>query len=571
MLDNKQKVDEKLYASLTQHITEDSDPLDSVIDDTKKKVQSSQSVLNVICSQLDSLVERTMPTEPTPVAKHVVKWSLGITVVVSILLLIFHCIISFLKLFAGISWNTWHMFLYALVGGLTTSLFLFVLFLIIDFCRKKKYTKDLIAYNNYVIKSKLLHERKNAQEKEVGLIKEDLEKQLRTRYNTLGYALNVILGLPFPSEEINQDNYVCLKDKYIVMYKVLNAIKESSDTVEKRRLLKQLTDKKLDFFYTQSMKVEINSDVYHEFEEQYKAGQSNATYLRRDIPVNDSKGTLELYQLDNYKKELNDNILSTVIDKFYEVSNRKIGMKWLPFITDKDKKEQQVKDLKRLVGIAEEQYEDIKKLNRHIAYALEYVRGFAYRNIYLGAELINYLRGTVGGGTLDKVNDTTNVRNIDNGSDDFSVDFLGLKQVVPSLCKDLLDFMSTNPVFTVKATDSVSFSNGASSVALVGGIIVSYINNKNAEKEDDQNREQLKDSIQAISDGYNDAKGSLERALEIIDAIVNANKGFMTIYEPLSEEVFVNGNTNLQSLKMNILQLAQAVNKYKVIADSKIK
>ena len=149
--------------------------------------------------------------------------------------------------------------------------------------------------------------------------------------------------------------------------------------------------------------------------------------------------------------------------------------------------------------------------------------------------------------------------------------FLGLKQVVPSLCKDLLDFMSTNPVFTVKATDSVSFSNGASSVALVGGIIVSYINNKNAEKEDDQNREQLKDSIQAISDGYNDAKGSLERALEIIDAIVNANKGFMTIYEPLSEEVFVNGNTNLQSLKMNILQLAQAVNKYKVIADSKIK
>ena len=35
MLDNKQKVDEKLYASLTQHITEGSDPLDSVIDDTK--------------------------------------------------------------------------------------------------------------------------------------------------------------------------------------------------------------------------------------------------------------------------------------------------------------------------------------------------------------------------------------------------------------------------------------------------------------------------------------------------------------------------------------------------------
>lgn len=487
------------------------------------------------------------------------------------LLFLFHAVVYLFKLSDKISWNTWYVFLYALVGGLAISLFLFVLFLIIDFWRKRQYTKDLMAYNNYVVKSKLLHNQKDAQERELGLIKEDLERQFQIRYHALGYALNKEIGLPFPSEEIKHDNYAGLKSKYLGMHKLQEEIKEASDGDEKRTLLKQLADKKLDFFYTQSMKVEITPGVYHEFERQYNTGKTNPMLLRRDIPVNDSKGTLELYQLNNYKKSLKENILSKVIDKFYEVSKRKTGKKWLPFITDKNKKEQQIQDLKHLIGIAKEQYEDIKKLNRHIAYALEYVRGFAYRNIYLGAELINYLRGTAGGGSLDKVNDTTNVKNIGNGSDSLSVDSLDLRQDAPSTAEELLGLVANNPMFMVKATASVSFSNGISSVAIIRGIVDNYVNSQNAEKDDKQIQKQLADSIQTISDGYNDAMGSLLRALEIIEAIVNANKGFMAIYKPLSEEVLINGNTNAQVLKIDIIQLAQAVNKYKVIADSKIK
>lgn len=570
MEENILTADEKLYVSLAPNITDNSDPLDSVINDSVKKEQNLQRNLDDTNNQLDSLVTRTKPMQPKPIAKIVTLWSVVITIVVAFLSLIFHGVVSLFKLFAKIPWNTWHVFLYAFVGCLAITLLLSLICMIIDFWRKRQYTKDLMAYNNYVVKSKILHNHKDAQERELALIKEDLGRQFQIRYHVLGYALNKVIGLPFPSEEIKKDNYADLKIKYIGMHKLQEEIKKATDDKEKRTLLMQLTDKKLEFFYTQSMKAEITPDVYQEFARQYNIGKANAMLLRRDIPVNDSKGTLELYQLNNYKKSLKENILSKVIDKFYEVSKRKTGKKWLPFITDKNKKEQQLQDLKHLVDIAKEQYEDIKKINRHIAYALEYVRGFAYRNIYLGAELINYLRGTTGGGSLDKVNDTTSVKDVDNESDSLSADSIELRQNAPSNAEELLNLVANNPVFMVKATASVSFSNGVSSVALISEIVDNYVNSQNAEKDDKQLQKQLTDSIQTISDGYNDALGSLLRALEIIEAIINANEGFMTIYGPLSENVFINGNTNTQALKMDIIGLAQAVNKYKVIADSKI-
>ena len=75
--------------------------------------------------------------------------------------------------------------------------------------------------------------------------------------------------------------------------------------------------------------------------------------------------------------------------------------------------------------------------------------------------------------------------------------------------------------------------------------------------------------MKALVDSYLKNYSSTERAVELIAAIVNANQGFMSIYNPISKKVFIDKSLNAVTMA-ELQQLTQAIGAYKKISDSKL-
>lgn len=567
--------EEKLYASLAPEITDSTNPLDGAISNAEQKEAEAAQSVNDVNAQLEFVEKKISggsPAKPTLKARKVMKFSFGVTGVIVFLLLAFSIVVSLIKLFADISWNTWEWLLYALIGCLAASVVLTFVYLIVDKVRTNRYEKKLAVYTENVEKAKALNKKKSEQEFTLRHRKEDLAAMYRKRYNTLGYAMNHVIGLPFPHSKVEASNYDLLKEKYLNILEMQNNLHNADDEAGKGELRKKLTEQKINFFYTQSMKYEISMpEVYSEFKKQYDEGKaSNELILRRDISVSNSRGGLELLEIAKYKEIINSaDSLSPVIAKFKAVANANTkGI--IPFFTSSSKKAQQTKDMQLLVEEAKKVYEKIKDMNWHIAYALEYARSCAYRNIYLGAELINYIRDTAEGGTLAKRHDDKNVKslNVDSSNiDDLELDKNLFDGVLDQML-NIINVVDGNPLIKNLVLKNPKITIIVGALEVIIKVVTNHLSNLNANA---QAQAQLTEALKTIADAYNDGKASLLRSIEIIGSIVEANKGFAAIYEPLSEKVFVNGTTDKAELKEDIVQLAYAVSKYKVIADSKIK
>ena len=70
-----------------------------------------------------------------------------------------------------------------------------------------------------------------------------------------------------------------------------------------------------------------------------------------------------------------------------------------------------------------------------------------------------------------------------------------------------------------------------------------------------------------VVDGYLEGKSNTLRAIEIIRAIINANKGFIKIYAPLREKVFQEG---IVPSLTELQQLAIATNEYNKISKTEL-
>lgn len=556
---------------LVPALTGTTDPLEGQIKDSEKTANATKSQLDNVNLQLQALGTMDKPQTPEMYTKSTAQVTFGITAAAVVLLFLFHCIIWVLKLIFPITWNTWGWTTTTFFWGIGISTALTIIAAIIDYQSKKKYEEDVIAYGIYT-------DNKNKLESEIASLQSTFKSQNRQidqlyklRFNTLGYALNKKAGMPYPTTAIRYGNYGDIKKEYLEFLKLLNSIKTTDDIAKKAELRTTLMNKKLQFLYTHSLKEEVSPEVYKEFKKQYDISRNTPMVLRQEIPAASSPGAKELMLLVNYEGLLHDDHLTPIVDRFNAVANRNTNKSgFLSFMTDSDKKAQQTRDLQELATAAKQEYDELMEINRHVSYALEFARGCAYRNIYLGAELINYLRDTAGGGALAKAQDTNEM--ISLNQDDLNIEAFSIDSNVSGAVGNTLGTMINavmdNRQLQQLVKDNPKMAAGIAAVAALGSAAVSYASNlyNNAKAQS-----QLIDTVQQLSDGYTEGKSGMLRAIEIIGAIVEANKGFMAVYEHLSKRVFVDGVTNPQQLKMDIAQLGQATSKYKRIADSKIR
>lgn len=554
--------------TLAEAITPNSDPLQSEIDRLQQKFQLLQKNINKYQRQLSNLRVTEEPVEPEPQAKTTAGVTFGITGALVLVLFLFHCVIWLLRHIFDITWNTWGWTTSVLLYGVIISAIITALVAYNDKKKREKYAEDVDAYNAYVANHDRLEQEISDLQSQQSGVDAQLQQMLRMRFDSLGFALNSNIGLPFPMSAIGEDNYYALKTAYLHFLQREEAIAKIADKEERLQAMRGLMDEKLEFVYKQSIKAEVSPDVYREFSNQFGRRRGNEMVLRQDLPVPQSKGFSEINSLPGYKRLLDDDTLTPIIQRFEAVANRNTSKSgFLSFLDDTDKKAAQTKDMQQLARAAKKEYDELMVINAKVSYALDFARACAYRNIYLGAELVNYVRATHAGGSMTKQQDGTDMAAIQ--ADGLQMDLSGINIDVSGSAFNTLAVMGNavmdNRELQQLVKDNPKVSLGIAAVATIGSAAVSYFSNlsKNADAQ-----KQMVDAIKAISEGYTEGKANMLRAIEIIGAIVNCNRGFMSIYEPLRKKVFDDGNVNLTRDEQT--KLAAAINSYKKTADSKM-
>lgn len=560
----KTAIDLNEAIDLVPEITQTTDPCQEKLEEleTKKKEKEDgkedreQRIANAKVSK---------PQKPEAQIADVAGISFVSWGAIVLALFLFHCIIWCLKHLFDITWNTWGWTTTVFFWGLGICVLASLGCLYYDYKHKKKYEELLDLYNAYVaLKEKLTPEIKKLK-KEIVDLKRNIDDTEALRCQSLGLAITKGIGVPYPTQKIDSnDAYFALKPEYLTLLTLQQDSKAPADSAERAEKRKIFMNAKLDFFYRCSLQAEISQEVYQEFHRQYKKKDTGLMVLRTELPQRNSQGVEEIKKLPTYLALLDDNTLQPIMDKMDLVKNR--DTKGFLFFESNDKKTAQTKEMQKLVKAANAEYKELMEINDKVMYALNFVRGCAYRNIYLGVELLNYIRDTAGGGTLATVDDANNMENVDMQA--VKIDALSLKTNLKDAAVDsvsnLYNFVS-DAGLTDLALKNPKCAAGATALAAIGGAALDYFSKVNANAE---TQAKLVDTLTTITDGYTEGQKGMIRAIEVIKGIVKSNTGFMAIYEPLKKKYLEEGC--LVPNKVEIAQLAKAINEYKKTSESKL-
>ena len=426
--------------------------------------------------------------------------------------------------------------------------------------RYKKYKDDLDEY----------HSTENRLKYDIPQLKREIGYLNTVISENLFSEINGGCSIPIPRKAINENTWEEMDGKLDDLVASYSQYKDASQTGSfKKEMSRNFYDKKLEFFYNVSIRNEAGCEVYKKFAEQLHKAISTMDFnlLRMDF---DEKALLVSKEYDfstkvqSYKGVVEKMDISYLMKQYDVVKDMKTSG-YLGF-TSIDKLASKTRSLQILYTPIKREYDRLRKVSDEVNYYLTFVRTVAYRNIYLGVELLNYIRDNAGGKSLisqkDKV-DASDAMNVDKvTSDRLQMDSMNnvantLSGLVSNAREDkqLRKFVMNNP----------KMATGAAALAVVGNLLDERI-----EKIENNNKlqKQLITSISQMVDGYNSSKASLLRAIEVIKALSKANIGFLAIYAPLRDKFFVEECTT--ATMMDLQNLAKATQEYKHISDTKL-
>lgn len=432
--------------------------------------------------------------------------------------------------------------------------------------KKEKYKKYLEDLQNYKNEKSRLTIKNAKEEREVASVFANVK-------DALFDGLNVGLSIPLNKDIIKRDTYIELFEELKKLFDLYVKAMLKNNSVSKIVADKRYYDAKLRFFYTYSLRAETELDeVYDHYQEkiQKSAFTGDSDLLRKDdLPFIKQHNAEMSQDLSEIKTMLDDDRLVNVMSELGYVQGQEtssFGGLWI----DEKKLTEQSSELKKLYDVAKYEYEELTDSNRKINYWLDYVRAYAYRNIYLGAELINIVRSNNAGRTLATQKDGIDVsmQSFDLQEvtiNDASVNLdVHINKTIDTFTHALMNkqtrkWMKSNPKMTM----------GATALTFVGSALLDKLD-KHTQLVDEHREFQksIISNIKVMTEGYEEGKASSLRAIEIIRAIAKANKGFMAVYEPLREKYLEDGEPlTLQDMKA----IRDATRDYKNISDSKLK
>ncbi|MBQ8810724.1 MAG: hypothetical protein IJZ70_00225 [Bacteroidales bacterium] len=375
------------------------------------------------------------------------------------------------------------------------------------------------------------------------------------------HTLHTRIGMPIPSGRLN--SIAAWKQaRYLIKEcdKKDMAISIAKDPKSKRGINIEFANKKLSFFYDISLSaVSSHFDNRVSLEERRK-DEDELDILAGNITAKET-------EITEYLQLLNDNRMSAIISeaddaKSMDISGffRKVSLRKLKDQTD---------TYKMLYQAATYEYQELHNLAGKMNMLLDYTRSCAFRNLYLGSELLNIVRDNSGGGGLQKADDCLKFGII-------NCDSIELKELSVSfdVGKVFSDFDKSWKVLNKKesyrrlASKNPKMDIAIQALLLIGSLIEEHENKRN-QKIDNLLKMQRKlvKLFSRIVTIYNETQPLVIRSLELVLGMLEANKGFIKIYAPLRDKVYSQTST---ISRQEIIDLGAAMNAYNKISNSKL-
>ena len=541
------------------------------LEQKEHELLTTKKNLDNVKRQIEELVPRTRPqTEPEFDLTPITYTGVAAAVIVAVLFFL-HCVVWVLNLIFSISWDTWGWTKMAFWGGIGITVIVAIATVAYYFRRKKEYSNDLEAYNLYKrTQNKLTSQSKEIAEqiKKLGKEAEDIKSEYSA---SLARDIRDILSVPI------DDNAIAYEDRHEAEqlmqehYSLVEKYRATEDVTEKLQLRSEVTNSKLRLFYLLSIKGESHY-TYPVFEQQLHKAESTGNYGLMRVEVKDKVADMHFNKLQQYTALLNDNKMTPILSELNNVKD--IDTKGFLGMQSVDALAEKTELLQDLLREASAEYNELSRINNNIGYLLEYLRVCAYRNIYLGAELLNYLRDNAGGKSLTTEKGTVDMKieleNIDISFDSLKMDVIGNLTNSVSNCieegtkmlenKEMVNFMKSNP----KA--AIALAAGAAAINLVDNFVTER--NEKIKLNNKIQKDAVK-NIKLMVDNYTKGQSQLLRAIEIIKAIKKANDGYMNVYEPLRHKVFDEGQLTSVTMK-ELQQMAMATKEYNKISQAKL-
>ncbi len=435
-----------------------------------------------------------------------------------------------------------------------------ILILINDRRSKAKYERYEEEHENFLSTKERL-------KKEIPHLKLEVEKFRYMVVEELYMVINRVLAIPIPQDAISEDCWKQINSSLAKLLDLYGNVQMATDAAQKSVCAKKYFDAKLTFVYEFSLKAESNEAAYEPFKKRLLRSQkmNNADVLRIDDRENLLLSTkkYDFYtSLDNYKMVLNGKHINWAIGQLNAVKDINVDNSF--GFTNMDKLSGKTEQMRTIYESVKTEYDKLLDLSEKINNILTYARTVAYRNVYLGVELLNYIRDNAGGSKLTTQKDGVGVSAVDglNGME-ISIDMDVTANVKDSL-NSLANELSNKDVrkFAVK---NPKMAMGAAALMVVGNYLNERVEKINANND---LQEQMVKSIGQMVEGYNAGKAGMLRAIEITKALSNANIGFLAIYAPLRDKFFVQGCTS--ATMADLQSLAKATQEYKHISDTKL-
>lgn len=280
--------------------------------------------------------------------------------------------------------------------------------------RYKKYKDDLDEY----------HSTEDRLKYDIPQLKMEIGYLNTVISENLFSEINSGCSIPIPRKAINENTWEEMDGKLDDLVASYSQYKDASAGSLKKEMSRNFFNKKLEFFYNESIRNEAGCDVYKKFEEQLHRAISTKDFnlLRMDF---DEKALLVSKEYDfstkvqSYKGIVEKMDISYLM-KQYDIIKDMETSGFLGF-TNIDKLASKTQNLQKLYAPIKGEYDRLRKVSDEVNYYLTFVRTVAYRNIYLGVELLNYIRDNAGGKSLisqkDKI-DAGDAMNVDKVTSD---------------------------------------------------------------------------------------------------------------------------------------------------------
>ncbi len=379
-------------------------------------------------------------------------------------------------------------------------------------------------------------------------------------------------GIPFLENAISDSQSATIVKQTIKKFRALNKqMKQATTIEEQQQIKKKIFEEKLFAFYKISLPAEYKGDEYSEnyFTEQLNQAisENNVDVLRKDreeqrilnnLPTTEAKIIEEFERKYDFTK---DNI--NFESRLKAIKNMDVSPSGFSLNNTSERKiKNQTLSYQALANSISEEGIRLSNIQQNFNTELNKIRLIAYRNIYLGIELLNYGRDNSGGEKHYAEKDMFNIDISKFNTIDINIGIISMDYA--NVINDALNkFNNFNSSFG-KNTGNV----GKGLAAIIAGA-TAYA--EEHEKKINANRKAQAELVEIMRNSIpkiQEAKTALKETFELMEAIVKVNEGFYRKYAELRDKVF---KSNERLSMDDVQKLVEEINEFRKISVKKIK